>query len=90
MDVPVKLFQKRQLQESLDCARDGGQALWHVGSIHRLFDDDTARLALTAKSLGVRPVIISLAGKKGQSIELRGKPLVKALALCATPEMVLK
>lgn len=40
---------------------------------------DTDRLIATAKRLGIRMVVISKRGKRGQHVDLCGKPLEKAI-----------
>lgn len=47
-----------------------------------LFDQDKARLILTARRLGVRVIVVHREGSEGQHIDLCGKPLQKALGGC--------
>lgn len=86
--------ERRQYREALACAAEGGQALfvhaWHGPSrikcfdgapwIGKLFDQDRARLAATARRLGVRIVKVDRAGEPGQHIDLVGRPLQRARA----------
>lgn len=54
-----------------------------------LFDYDRERLIRTATSLGVRVIKVDSDGKRGQHIDLCGKPLKKAIGMCVkkdTPE----
>src|SRR5262245_19278773 len=51
--------------------------------IAHLFDQDVKRLALTARKLGVRVVVVERLGRPGQHVDLCAGPLRKALALCA-------
>lgn len=52
------------------------------GQIAHLFDQSIPRLAATAKKLGVRVIKIERASTPSQHIDLCGKPLARALALC--------
>jgi len=52
------------------------------GEIAHLFDMDAARLTATARKLGVRVIRIERANTTRQHIDLCGKPLAKARALC--------
>ncbi len=47
-----------------------------------LIDMDSARLEKTAKSFGVLRIKISRIGRRGQHIDLCGKPLEKAMEMC--------
>lgn len=47
-----------------------------------LFDQDKARLVKTARKLGVRQIVIDREDRDGQHVDLCGKPLDRALALC--------
>jgi uncharacterized protein (DUF58 family) len=51
--------------------------------IAHLFDRDEARLRATARTLGVRVIVIDRKGTTTQHIDLCGAPLKKALALAA-------
>lgn len=44
-----------------------------------LIDHDYDRLISTARRLGVRNVVVSRIGKRGQHVDLCGKPLERAL-----------
>lgn len=50
--------------------------------IAHLFDADEARLIATARRLGVRIVVVERRGTPRQHIDLCGKPLGKAIAMC--------
>ena len=50
------------------------------GQIAHLFDQDTSRLAATARRFGVRIIKVERQGERGQHIDLCGKPLERALA----------
>ena len=45
-----------------------------------LIDDDADRLIRTARRLGVRRIVVSRAGKRGQHIDLCRAPLRRAIA----------
>jgi hypothetical protein len=47
-----------------------------------LFDQDEKRLISTARKLGVRVVVVEHRGQPGQHVDLMGRPLQRALALC--------
>lgn len=47
-----------------------------------LLDMDRDRLVATARQLGVRVIKVSREGQRGQHIDLCGKPLANAKALC--------
>ena len=49
-----------------------------------LFDLDKERLIKTAKKLGVRVIRVHHEGRRGQHIDLCGKPLSKAESQCAS------
>lgn len=97
----MKRFEQNELDAARLHALQGGQAL-HVHRInmvgHRLFrrypeiahlfDQDRVRLVKTAKSLGVRVVLVEKIGTASQHIDLCGKPFQKACALC-NPETAL-
>jgi hypothetical protein len=50
--------------------------------IAHLFDQDVPRLVKTARSLGVRVILVERRGQPGQHIDLCGVPLRKALERC--------
>lgn len=54
---------------------------WVTFSAH-LLDANESRLIKTAKRCGVRVIKVSRRGKRGQHIDLCGKPLEKALREC--------
>ena len=54
--------------------------------IAHLFDQDAERLQATARKLGVRVVRIERRGQPGQHVDLCGKPLGRAVALCERGE----
>lgn len=90
----MKLFQERQLLEAYEFARTGGQALhlfsdpgsWpgapkcfkRSRQAAHLIDYNAGRLIATAKRLGVRVIRIGRKGRRGQHIDLCGKPLQRA------------
>lgn len=51
-----------------------------------LIDNDAERLERTAKALGVRVIVIGRHGRRGQHIDLCGKPLERAKAMCVPEE----
>ncbi len=55
--------------------------------IAHLFDQDVARLAATARRLGVRVVLIERRGQEGQHVDLCGRPLERALAECEQQQL---
>ena len=90
----MTLFKTKQVNEAMDFAEAGGQAL-HVwkgawpGKKPRCFangqqwghllDMDIERLKATARRLGVRVIKASRVGRRGQHIDLCGRPLAKAI-----------
>ena len=92
----MKQFAMMELHEAIEYARMGEQALHlhnitaghplfgRYGEIAHLFDMNTARLIAAAKNLGVRVVKIERANTDKQHIDLCGRPLVKAKAMCHT------
>lgn len=93
----MKRFEHREVREAIAHAEAGGQALhvWPADprfpapSVFRrsrfwghLIDHDHARLVETARELGVRVIKVGRLGERGQHIDLCGKPLERALALC--------
>jgi hypothetical protein len=55
--------------------------------IAHLFDQDVGRLALTARRLGVKIVVVERLGTPAQHVDLCAGPLRRALALCeAAPQ----
>lgn len=94
----MKRFELRELSQAYAWSMGGGQAL-HVHTLtmgHRffsrysviahLFDQDKDRLATTARSLGVRSVVIEHEGTRKQHVDLCGKPLERALDRCHDDE----
>lgn len=57
--------------------------------IAHLIDNDYDRLWATARRLGVRVIKVGRIGCEGQHVDLCGKPLEKARAECAQPELQL-
>lgn len=57
--------------------------------IAHLIDDDYDRLWSTARRLGVRVIKVERIGRVGQHVDLCGKPLARARAECAQPELQL-
>lgn len=47
-----------------------------------LFDQDEERLITTARKLGIRVVMVERRGQPGQHVDIMGRPLQRALALC--------
>jgi hypothetical protein len=95
----MKLFEERQIKEAFAYSAEGGQALHlfsnpgvypgapicfkrNLFAAH-LFDDHIERLKLTASKLGVKRIVISRVGRQGQHVDLCGRPLQKAIALCS-------
>ena len=90
----MKLFKERQLMEACAHAEQGGQALHLFSDpgiypgcpscfkrsrqAAHLFDYNEQRLTATARRLGVRVIKIGRKGKRGQHIDLCGKPLQRA------------
>jgi len=90
----MKLFEERQLMEAYAHAKEGGQALHLFSDpgiypgcpncfkrsreTAHLLDYNLGRLIATAKSLGVRVIKIGRKGRRGQHIDLCGKPLQRA------------
>ena len=90
----MKLFEERQLMEAYAHAEQGGQSLhlftdpgiWpgapncfkRSRKAAHLLDYDEQRLIATARRLGVRVIRIGRKGRRGQHIDLCGKPLQKA------------
>ena len=90
----MKLFEERRLMEAYAHAREGGQALHLFSDPNiypgcpscfkrsrqaaHLFDYNIDRLIKTARRLGVRVIKIGRKGKRGQHIDLCGKPLQRA------------
>ncbi len=60
------------------------RALRRGEDIAHLFDQDSFRLRKTVKKLGVNIIFIERPGQPGQHVDLCGKPLQRALALCET------
>jgi hypothetical protein len=93
----VRRFEKRSVRSAVAYAADGGQAL-HVfeaikgmpapGCFRRsklwahLFDQNAERLRATARRLGVRVVVVHHPETVKQHVDLCGKPLECALAMC--------
>lgn len=50
--------------------------------IAHLFDQNYERLVKTARSLGVRVILVERKGRQSQHIDLCGKPLQRAIKLC--------
>lgn len=90
----MKLFEERQLKESYEYAKTGGQSL-HLFSdpgiypgapncfkrsheAAHLFDYNIGRLIATARRLGVRVIKIGRKSRPGQHIDLCGRPLLRA------------
>jgi len=94
----MRYFKMREIHEAYSHAAAGGQAVHvftgagafpdapKVFKRHReaahLFDQDVERLKKTARRLGVNKIVVSRLGEKGQHIDLCGKPLETAKALC--------
>jgi len=56
----------------------------HGGPWAHLLDNDRARLIRTARRLGVRRIVVANEGKAGrQHVDLCGKPLRRAVVMCA-------
>ena len=90
----MKLFEELQLMEAYAYAEQGGQTLHlfsdpgiYPGAPNcfkrsreaaHLIDYDIDNLIATARRLGVRVIRIGRKGKRGQHIDLCGRPLQKA------------
>lgn len=96
----MKIFSEREIFAAYDHADAGGQAL-HVHGMsqgHRLFaryaeighliDNNKERLVTTAKQLGVRVIKVERVGRRGQHIDLCGKPFEKAKEMCEQPSLL--
>ena len=83
----MKIFQRKELQQAIDHATNGGQAL-HLDmspgghsvfpagrAMAHLFDQDRERLTAAARGLGVRRVKIERDGTPKQHVDLCGEPL---------------
>jgi hypothetical protein len=95
----MKLFQEKEIFKAYTFASSGGQALhlfefagiWPGSPVcfkcsrfaAHLIDYDITRLKLTASELGVKKIIVSRVGQRGQHIDLCGRPLQKALGLAS-------
>lgn len=55
-------------------------------NIAHLFDQDEERLVQTARSLGVRVILVERRGCHSQHIDLCGRPLRRAVAMCEMDE----
>jgi hypothetical protein len=91
----MKLFNEFEILDAYAHAEAGGQALHLFGDpgvyqgssacfkrsrlAAHLIDYDIGRLKLTASKLGVRRIVISRVGQRGQHIDLCGRPLIRAL-----------
>jgi len=90
----VKVFDSAHLRDGLAFVAAGAQALhvWRVawaGTKPRCFvdgrlwghlmDRDEARLVRTARRLGVCKIKVDRLGKRGQHIDLCGRPLERAI-----------
>ena len=94
----MKLFAERELLAAYEHAQQGGQALHLFSSpglypgapacfkkskkAGHLIDYDRHRLIRTAKRFGVCVIRIGRLGRRGQHIDLCGRPLEKAKAEC--------
>lgn len=91
----MRLFPQKYLKAAYCFAEAGGQALLMVRKrefnppVGRIIDHDYERLYATARRLGVRKVFAERIGEPGQSIEIRGRYLARAMNECATPELAL-
>jgi len=95
----MMIFTERQVDEAIEHAERGGQALHLFASVlpsapacfrrsvqrAHLIDQNRERLARTARRLGVRRIVIGRDGTPGQHIDLCGKPLKRALAEAGSP-----
>ena len=94
----MKLFKEHDLLAAFEHAESGGQALhmfsgagFYPGAPHcfkkarltaHLIDMDIARLKATAGRLGVRCIVVGRKGVRGQHVDLCGRPLQRAIAMC--------
>ena len=88
-------FRHPDLKAAYSHVASGGQALFVRRVLHHgrpvgwLIDNDTDRLYLTARNLGVRSVRILRQGRVGQCVDLQGAPFEKALAELGQKELAL-
>lgn len=95
--VGLVFFPLDKIHEAQDHADAGGRALIiHGGGyngpacfqnakeIGKILDMNIDRLFQTARMLGVKKIKVDLKGKRGQHVDLCGKPLVKAKDLAAS------
>lgn len=75
----MTLFPLAFEKDALAYAAAGGQALHVLGvSPGRLYDRDLPRLVTTARSLGLREVLVARTGTARQHVVIIGLPLIKA------------
>src|SRR4030042_340467 len=90
----MKIFEEHQIKDAYAYAREGGQSLHlfsspgvypgcpecfkRIREAAHLIDYDTDRLISTAHLLGVRVIRVGRRGRRGQHVDLCGKPLMKA------------
>lgn len=93
----MKEFTMWELDRAKKCAADGDQAL-HIHTLNsgkarifrkypviaHLIDLDKDRLIATVRRLGVRVIKVEREGEPLQHIDLCGKPLERARAMCAS------
>jgi len=99
----MKKFKCLEIEEAIEFAQQGGQALHlhqiimnpetaprcFVSAVNRgediahLFDQNLERLKETVRKLGVRVVFVDKLGTPNQHVDLCGKPLRLAKALCS-------
>lgn len=91
----MTLFQQSELKAAFRFAEQGGQALLMLPSHAddpqrgRLIDHDYERLFETVRRLGLKAVIADRIGEVGQSVEIRGRQLDRALAETQAMELSL-
>ncbi len=89
----MKAFTQRELAQARAYAAAGGQALCTPdalvtgsGCVAYLLDQDYARLIATAQRLGARNAAPHHCGMPSQGVELRGRPLRRAVEVVAATE----
>lgn len=85
------LCRHNELGDAFKHAEAGAQVLYirRVAEAAWLIDHNIDRLILTARRLGIRRIYVGRRGLAGQHIELKGRPYVRAIEECRTPELAL-
>lgn len=91
----MRLFEQRDLKAAYLFAESGGQALLMLRKpefnppVGRIIDHNYERLYSTVRRLGFKAIIADRIDQPGQSVEIRGRQLNRAIAECQTPELAL-